>query len=153
MAKVIQSLSTKTLTSQGDSRWQLQELSWWLSGKEPSCQYRRHGFHPWSGKIPHAAEQLEPVHHNYWASALEPATTAPMCHNYWSPHSLEPMLHKRSHCNKKLKRSPHSPQLEEAHRATKIQYSQKKKKKTATYKDTHPSRVVITGVGWGQLGL
>ena len=29
--------------------------SWWLSGKEPSCQCRRHRrckFNPWVGKIP-----------------------------------------------------------------------------------------------------
>ena len=151
MAKVIQSLSTKTLTSQGDSRWQLQELSWGLSGKEPSCQYRRRGFHPWSGKDSTCCRATWARAPQLGACALEPATTAPMCHNYWSPRSLEPVLHKRSHRNKKLKRSPHSPQLEEAHTATKIQYS--RKKKTATYKDTHPARVVITGVGWGQLGL
>ena len=30
----------------------------WRSGKEPSCQCRRHGFNPWSGKTPHATEQL-----------------------------------------------------------------------------------------------
>ena len=24
----------------------------WLSGKEPACQSRRHGFNPWFGKIP-----------------------------------------------------------------------------------------------------
>ena len=29
---------------------------------------------PWSRKIPHAMEQLSPVHHNYWACALEPAS-------------------------------------------------------------------------------
>ena len=23
----------------------------WLSGKEPACQYKRHGFDPWVGKI------------------------------------------------------------------------------------------------------
>ena len=27
-------------------------LPWWLNGKESSCQCRRHGFHPWVGKIP-----------------------------------------------------------------------------------------------------
>ena len=27
-------------------------LSRWLSGKEPACQYRRHGFSPWVRKIP-----------------------------------------------------------------------------------------------------
>ena len=25
---------------------------WWLSGKEPTCQYRRGGFDPWVGKVP-----------------------------------------------------------------------------------------------------
>ena len=38
------------------------------------------------------------MHHNYWACALEPGI-----HNYWSPHTLDPMLcNKRSHCNEKL---------------------------------------------------
>ena len=27
-------------------------LPWWLSGKEPICQCRRHGFYPWVRKIP-----------------------------------------------------------------------------------------------------
>ena len=27
-------------------------LSRWLSGKEPACQFKRHRFNPWSGKIP-----------------------------------------------------------------------------------------------------
>ena len=27
-------------------------LLWWLSGKEPACQCRRHGFDPWVGTIP-----------------------------------------------------------------------------------------------------
>ena len=27
-------------------------LSWWLSGKEPTCQRRRRGIHPWIRKIP-----------------------------------------------------------------------------------------------------
>ena len=34
------------------------EFPWWLDGKESTCQYRRDGFSPRSGKIPHAAEQL-----------------------------------------------------------------------------------------------
>ena len=34
------------------------ELPWWLNGKEPTCQHRRHRFDPCSGKTPHAAEQL-----------------------------------------------------------------------------------------------
>ena len=35
-------------------------LPWWRSGLESSCQCRTHGFEPWSGKIPHVAEQLSP---------------------------------------------------------------------------------------------
>ena len=31
---------------------------WWLSGEESACQCRRHGFGPWSGKIPPATGQL-----------------------------------------------------------------------------------------------
>ena len=27
-------------------------LLWWLSGKETACQYRRHRFDPWVGKMP-----------------------------------------------------------------------------------------------------
>ena len=43
-------------------------LPWWCSGWESTCQCRGHGFKPWSGKIPHAAEQLGP-----WATTTEPA--------------------------------------------------------------------------------
>ena len=35
-------------------------LPWWRSGWESACQCRGHGFEPWSGKIPHAAEQPSP---------------------------------------------------------------------------------------------
>ena len=30
----------------------LQGLPWWLSGKESTCQHRRHGFNPGSGRYP-----------------------------------------------------------------------------------------------------
>ena len=83
-------------------------LPWWRSGQKSACQCRGHGFNPWSGKIPHAAEQLSP-----WATTTEPvlysprATTSepachiywspcvlePMCRNYWSPHTLGPACH------------------------------------------------------------
>ena len=33
-------------------------LPWWPSGKESTCQSRRHKFDPWSGKIPYAEEKL-----------------------------------------------------------------------------------------------
>ena len=42
-------------------------LPWWCSGWESAFQCRGHGFKPWSGKIPHAAEQLGP-----WATITEP---------------------------------------------------------------------------------
>ena len=32
-------------------------LPWWLSDKEPTCQCRRLGFDPWSGKTPRPVEQ------------------------------------------------------------------------------------------------
>ena len=35
-------------------------LPWWCSGWESACRCRGHGFEPWSGRIPHAAEQLGP---------------------------------------------------------------------------------------------
>ena len=38
----------------------LHGLPWWHSGQESACQCRGHRFNPWSGKIPHATEQLSP---------------------------------------------------------------------------------------------
>ena len=43
-------------------------LPWWRSGYESACQCRGHGFELWSGKIPHASEQLNPR-----ATTTEPA--------------------------------------------------------------------------------
>ena len=51
-------------------------LPWWRSGWESACQCRGHGFKPWSGKIPHAAEQLGP-----WATTTEPARLEPVLRN------------------------------------------------------------------------
>ena len=33
-------------------------IPWWCSGWESACQCRGHGFVPWTGRIPHAAEWL-----------------------------------------------------------------------------------------------
>ena len=49
---------------------------WWRSGWESACQCRGHGFEPWSGKIPHAAEQL-----GSWATATESARLEPVLRN------------------------------------------------------------------------
>ena len=51
-------------------------LPWWRSGCESACQCRGHGFEPWFGKIPHAAEQLGP-----WATNTEPARLEPVLRN------------------------------------------------------------------------
>ena len=51
-------------------------LPWWRSGGESACQCRGHGFEPWSGKIPHAAEQLGP-----WTTITEPARLEPVLRN------------------------------------------------------------------------
>ena len=48
-------------------------LPWWRSGWESACQCRGHGFGPWSGGIPHAAERLGP-----WATVAEPARLEPV---------------------------------------------------------------------------
>ena len=51
-------------------------LPWWRSGWESACRCGGHGFEPWSGKIPHAAEQLGP-----WATIVEPARLEPVLRN------------------------------------------------------------------------
>ena len=35
-------------------------VPWWLSGEESACQYERHSFHLWSGRIPHVMGRLDP---------------------------------------------------------------------------------------------
>ena len=57
-------------------KYPVKGLPWWLSGKEFTCQCRRHRFNPWSRKISHTMEQP-----SLWATITEP-----MCHNYWNPH-------------------------------------------------------------------
>ena len=75
-------------------------LPWWRSGWESACQCRGHRFEPWSGKIPHAAEQLGP-----WATTTEPAC-------------LEPVLRNKRGRDRgprtAMKSGPRSPQLEKA---------------------------------------
>ena len=91
-------------------------LPWWLRGKESACQHRRHGFDPWSGKIPHACITMR-VCHNYWVWALEPGSC-----NYRSLHVPEPVLHsKRSHRHGKP-----AHQQRPTHHSKKIRKKQKK---------------------------
>ena len=63
-------------------------LPWWRSGWESTCQCRGHGFEPWSGKIPHAAEWLGP-----WATIAEPARLEPVLRNKRDHDSERPVHH------------------------------------------------------------
>ena len=73
-----------------------QGLLWWLSGKESACQRRRRGFNPWSGKIPHAAEQQS-----------RGSQLLSLCSGAREPQLLSPytqslvLCNKRSHCSGK----------------------------------------------------
>ena len=51
-------------------------LPWWLSGGEFTCQRRRHGYDPWSRRIPHATEQRSPS-----ATTIEPVLCAVLSHS------------------------------------------------------------------------
>ena len=88
-------------------------LPWWHSGWESACQCRGHGFEPWSGRIPHAAEQLGP-----WATTTEPARLEPVPRNKRGGDSERPV-----HCDEEwppLAATRESPRTE-----TKTQHSQK----------------------------
>ena len=82
----------------------------------------RHGFDPWSGKIPHASEQLSPC-----ASATEPALLSPgeqlpspraaipeACMPWSLCSATRDATATRSHCTT-VKSGPCSPQPEKAH--------------------------------------
>ena len=76
-------------------------LSSWLSGKISACQCRRHRFNPWSGRIPHVAEQLSPCN-----ATISLCPRACLCSTT------------REACALQLESNPHWPQLEKkAHRA------------------------------------
>ena len=88
-------------------------LPWWRSGWESACQCRGHGFEPWSGRIPHAAEQLGP-----WATTAEPVRLEPVLCNKRGRDSERPV-----HCDEEwppLAATGGSPRTE-----TKAQHTQK----------------------------
>ena len=88
-------------------------LPWWRSGWESACQCRVHGFEPWSGRIPHAAEQLGP-----WATTTEPACLEPVLRNKRGRDSERP-AHRDEEWHP-LAATRESPRTE-----TKTQHSQK----------------------------
>ena len=74
----------------------------WFSMRAVASWYRIHLplQETWIGSLiwedPTCCGSTKPERHNYWACAREPGS-----HNHWSMHALEPILHKRSHCNEK----------------------------------------------------
>ena len=93
--------------------WENMGLPSWRSSWESACQCRGHRFEPWSGKIPHATEQLGP-----WATTTEPAR-------------LEPVLRNKRGCNSERpahrdeERPPLAATRESSRTETKTQHSQK----------------------------
>ena len=88
-------------------------LPWWCSGWESACQCRGHGFGLWSGRIPHATEQL-----GLWVTTTEPARLEPVLRNKGGHDSERP-----AHCDEEwppLATTRESPRTE-----TKTQHSQK----------------------------
>ena len=92
-------------------------LPWWRSGWESACQCRGQGFESWSGKIPHAAEQLGP-----WATTTEPARLDPVLRNKRGRDSERP-----AHRDEEW--PPLAATRESPRRETKTQHSHKFKKK------------------------
>ena len=88
-------------------------LPWWHSGWESACQCRGHGFEPWSGKIPQAAERLGP-----WATIAEPARLEPVLRNKRGHDSERPV-----HCDEEW--SPLAATRESPRTETKTQHSHK----------------------------
>ena len=98
-------------------------LPWWLSGKESTCQCRRHRFNPWSRKISHAVEQLNLGTTTSGLQSLGSATEL-LCHNSQSQGAQRPRLpNKKSHHHGKP--GQHNWRIAPACRATKTQHSQK----------------------------
>ena len=81
-------------------RWQYAGLPRRHSGKESTCQCRRHRFDPWSRKIPHAMEHLSPVPQalrlalelrdcNHWTHTLQLKPVCPRAHQQEKPPQWE----------------------------------------------------------------
>ena len=88
-------------------------LPWWRSGWESACQCRGHRFEPWSGKIPHAAEQLGP-----WATTTEPVRLEPVLRNKRGRDSERPAHHDEEW-------PPFATTRKSPHTETKTQHSHK----------------------------
>ena len=90
-------------------------LPWWLSGKEFACQCRRHGFDPWTRKIPHAVKQL-----GLCTPAIEPVKS--MCP---TAHAMQQKPQQWNAWVPQWRGAPARCNQRNAHAATKTQCSQK----------------------------
>ena len=106
-------------------------LPWWLSGKEFTCQCRRHGFDPQSRKIPHATEQLSPCAITTESMLQIPGATASETRAAWSlcwaireAHAMRsPCNEKPMHHNHRV--TPVHRNYRRTHEATKTQHGHK----------------------------
>ena len=71
-------------------------LSWWYSGQESACQCRGHRIDPWSGRIPHATEQL-----SLCATTTEPTLQSPGATTTEASAPYSPCSITRNHHNEK----------------------------------------------------
>ena len=131
-------------------------LPWWLSGKEFTCQCRRHRFDPWARKIPHVSKQLipllnsttttEPVLKSLGAHLLNPhAATTEGC----VPRAQDLQQEKPPQwedLTPQLELSPHWPQLEKSLHRNKDP-AQLKKKKKKDHRSTDQKKQVHTNLG------
>ena len=102
-----------------EQNWKRQQgLPWRLSGEEPTCQCRRHGFSPSSRKISHTAGQLsacttatEPVLGGQELQLRKPTRLEPPLCSKGSPLSETPVHHNwrvAPVLSTALEKSPHS---------------------------------------------
>ena len=89
-------------------------LLWRLHGKESVCQCRKYGFDPWSGKIPHATEQLSSYTTTIELELWSPGTTATEAHVPRACALQQEKPLQREAPTLQLESSPYSPQLEKS---------------------------------------
>ena len=73
----------------------IKRLPWWLSGKESACQFRRHGFSPWIGKIPWSRKWQsalvffrEKLHRGAWRATVHGSQKSEIWLSYWAHNCL-----------------------------------------------------------------